>query len=54
VENGRTRVVTDSGLPAKDWFSINAICDDLNLLQQDWVAVMRAGYFADPTHPWER
>jgi S-adenosylmethionine synthetase len=54
VENGRTRVVTDSGLPAKDWFSINAICDDLNLLQQDWVAVMRAGYFADHTHPWER
>ncbi len=22
--------------------------------QHDWVAVMRAGYFADRTHPWER
>jgi S-adenosylmethionine synthetase len=53
VENGGTRIVTDSGLPGPGWFSIRSIVDDLNLVRQDWVAVMRAGYFAERAHPWE-
>ncbi len=53
LENGGTRIVTGSGLPAPGWFSIRSIVDDLNLVRQDWVAVMRAGYFAERAHPWE-
>ena len=54
VENGNPRIVTDSGLPAPGWFSIRSIVDDLNLLRQNWADVVRAGYFAERSHPWER
>jgi len=53
VENGKSRLVTDSGLPGPGWFSICSIVDDLNLVRQNWAAVMRAGYFAERSHPWE-
>ena len=54
VENGTTRIVADSGLPGPGWFSIRSIVDDLNLVRQNWAAVMLAGYFAERSHPWER
>ena len=54
VEDGATRVVREDDLPGPEWFSIGSIVDDLNLVRQNWVTVMRAGYFADRGHPWER
>lgn len=53
VENGNSRIVASSSLPGPGWFSIRSIVDDLNLVRQDWAAVMRAGYFAERSHPWE-
>ena len=53
VENGNSRIVAASSLPGPGWFSIRSIVDDLNLVRQDWAAVMRAGYFAERSHPWE-
>ena len=53
VENGNSRIVTGSGLPGPSWFSIRSIVDDLNLVRQNWAAVMLAGYFAERSHPWE-
>ena len=53
VENGNSRIVTANSLPGPGWFSIRSIVDDLNLVRQDWAAVMRAGYFAERSHPWE-
>lgn len=53
VENGKSRIVAGSDLPGPGWFSIRSIVDDLNLVRQNWAAVMRAGYFAERSHPWE-
>ena len=53
VENGNSRIVTATSLPGPGWFSIRSIVDDLNLVRQNWAAVMRAGYFAERSHPWE-
>ena len=53
VENGNSRIVAASSLPGPGWFSIRSIVDDLNLVRQNWAAVMRAGYFAERSHPWE-
>jgi S-adenosylmethionine synthetase len=41
-------------LPAADWFSIKQIVRDLELTQRDWRADLLRGYFADPSHAWER
>lgn len=51
--SGGSKVLPASALPPEDWISISAICDDLVLLKQDWVKVLRAGYFAERTHPRE-
>jgi len=53
VENGNSRILAASSLPGPGWFSIRSIVDDLNLVRQNWAAVMRAGYFAERSHPWE-
>ena len=53
VDNEQTRVVDASGMPDADWFSIRTIVEDLKLVQQDWLGVMRTGYFAKRSHPWE-
>ncbi|MEI6338808.1 MAG: methionine adenosyltransferase domain-containing protein [Verrucomicrobiota bacterium] len=53
VENGNSRIVAASSLPGPGWFSIRSIVDDLNLVRQNWAAVMRAGYFAERSHTWE-
>lgn len=41
-------------LPEEDWFSIKRIVHDLELTERDWRADLLRGYFADPTHAWER
>ena len=41
-------------LPVEDWFSIKQIVRDLELTERDWRADLLRGYFAHPTHPWER
>lgn len=41
-------------LPAEEWFSIQRIVRDLELTERNWQADQLNGYFANPTHSWER
>ncbi len=41
-------------LPAEEWLTIESIVRDLELQQRDWAADMLAGYFCQPSAPWER
>lgn len=41
-------------LPPDDWFSIRNTVRDLELTDRDWQADLLGGYFAQPTHSWER
>jgi S-adenosylmethionine synthetase len=41
-------------LPPDYWFSIQRIVRDLELTERDWRADLLGGYFANPTHSWER
>jgi hypothetical protein len=46
------QVPRDELLP-EEWFSINAIVHDLELIGRDWAADLLAGYFCQPVAPWE-
>lgn len=41
-------------LPPDDWFAIRNSVLDLELTERDWQADLLDGYFANPTHSWER
>ena len=41
-------------LPPEEWFAIQSIVRDLELHERDWTADLLAGYFCQPTAPWER
>jgi S-adenosylmethionine synthetase len=41
-------------LPPDDWFTIRNSVRDLELTERDWQADLLGGYFANPTHSWER
>jgi hypothetical protein len=41
-------------LPPDEWFTINSIVRDLELIERDWAADLLAGYFCQPVAPWER
>ncbi len=41
-------------LPPEDWFTIKSIVRDLELQERDWAGDLRAGYFCEPSAPWER
>lgn len=41
-------------LPPDEWFSIHRIVEDLELTQRNWQTDLLNGYFANPTHSWER
>ena len=40
-------------LPPDEWFTIDAIVRDLELIERDWAADLQAGYFCQPSAPWE-
>jgi hypothetical protein len=41
-------------LPPEESFTIKAIVRDLELTDRDWAADLQAGYFCQPSAPWER
>ena len=40
-------------LPPEEWFTIKSIVRDLELSERDWAADLLAGYFCQPSAPWE-
>jgi S-adenosylmethionine synthetase len=53
-QRGVSLLVPRQELPQDDWFSIKTIVRDLELIERDWAADLLAGYFRQPTAPWER
>jgi len=54
TKGGVRLLVPREELPEDDWFSIGRIVSDLELTERDWRADLLAGYFANPSHSWER
>jgi S-adenosylmethionine synthetase len=54
THGGVSLLVPRQELPQDDWFSIKTIVRDLELIERDWAADLLAGYFRQPTAPWER
>lgn len=54
TKGGVRLLVPRKELPEDEWFSIGRIVSDLELTKRDWRADLLAGYFANPTHSWER
>jgi len=55
TSNGGVRLqLPREELPTVDWFSIKQIVSDLELTERDWRADLLRGYFAAPSHAWER
>ena len=46
-------LVPRAELPSEDWFAINSIVRDLELIERDWAADLLAGYFCQAFAPWE-
>ena len=40
-------------LPPEEWFTIKSIVRDLELQERDWASDLQAGYFCQPSAPWE-
>jgi S-adenosylmethionine synthetase len=54
TQGGVSLEVPREELPLDEWFAIKSIVRDLELTERDWAADLRAGYFCQPTAPWER
>ena len=54
VVGGKQTTVPTSQLPPRDWFTIEAVFQDLKLEKIRWRNAAEAGYFASSEHPWER
>ena len=52
-QDERWQFIKDSNLPGRDWFGIETIFNDLNLVKVDWPRVVLDGYFMDSGYPWE-
>ena len=54
VVNGKQTTVPTIQLPPHDWFSIEAVFQDLKRRTVRWRKAAESGYFASSEYPWER